>query len=72
MQSRVPETSELISQARELRTKTRETVKELNRTRAEIEETLRYMRWWRFLDYDSRALAFLENLDSPDHAQVTE
>ena len=30
------------------------------------DETLRYLRWWQFLDYDMRAAEFLKNLDLTD------
>ena len=56
-------TVDLIKEARQTCRRTNQVVDELKQVRTQVQETVTYFRWWRFLGYDPAAIDFLEKLD---------
>ncbi len=56
-------TSRLIREAEETCSRAKHDVEELRSAIAEARATVAFERWWRFLDYDTNVINFLQNLD---------
>jgi len=56
-------TNELLSESRQTLKAVESAIEGLGKVREEVNETITYIQWWRFLGYDTRAVQFLENLD---------
>jgi hypothetical protein len=61
-------TVDLIASSRVTCRRSTAAVDDLKQVWDEVQETVRFLRWWRFLDYDPKSAEFLQKLDMSDDA----